>query len=260
MPWGIHRLRLANPAATGDIFLSVDGDNIIQFSTEKKLVLITGCTRGLGRAMTEGFAARGDTVVGCGRSHSDLRQLREDLGEPHCFYQIDVTEDTSVEVFCENAIDEAGVPNLVLNNAGVINDNGPLWEISDDEFSEVMDVNLKGTVSVIRHIVPYMIESGQPGVIVNFSSGWGRSTSPEVAPYCATKWAIEGLSQALAQELPANLGVVALNPGIIDTEMLRSCFGPSAGSYVSAKEWARTAVPFLVNLTPNDNGKSLNAP
>ncbi len=239
----------------------MDRDNIIQFSTEKKIVLITGCTRGLGRAMAEGFAARGDVVVGCGRSEEDLKALRKEFGETqHRFFQIDVTEDTSVEILCEQAVNSVGIPNLVLNNAGVINENAPLWEITDEEFREVVDVNLKGSASVIRHIVPYMIDGGEPGVIVNFSSGWGRSTSPEVAPYCATKWAIEGLTQALAQELPPNLGAVAFNPGIIDTEMLRACFGPSAGSYINPKEWARTAVPFLVNLSPNDNGRSLSAP
>ncbi|MEM1296253.1 MAG: SDR family oxidoreductase [Verrucomicrobiota bacterium] len=239
----------------------MEGDNIIQFSTEKKTVLITGCTRGLGRAMTEAFVARGDTVVGCGRSEEELTKIREKLGEsPHRFFQIDITEDTSVEILCEQTVDQVGIPNLILNNAGVINEGGPLWEISDDEFTEVMEVNVKGTASVIRHMVPHMIDSGNSGVIVNFSSGWGRSTSPEVAPYCASKWAIEGLTQALAQELPPHLGTVALNPGIIDTELLRTCFGPSSANYTNPKDWARTAVPFLVNLAPTDNGKSLTAP
>lgn len=210
--------------------------------------------------MVKGFAARGDIVVGCGRSEENLKALEEELGDPHRFFVCDVTEDTSVEVFCERAIDEVGVPNLVLNNAGVINDNAMLWEIDSDEFAEVMDVNVKGTASVIRHILPTMIDTDQEGVIVNFSSGWGRSASPEVAPYCASKWAIEGLSQALAQELPPHLGVVALNPGIIDTEMLRSCFGPSAANYTDPDEWARTAVPFLANLSPGDNMKALTAP
>ena len=68
-------------------------------------------------------------------------------------------------------------------------------------------------------------------MIVNFSSGWGRSVDAEVAPYCATKWAIEGLTQALARELPPGLCAVPLNPGVIDTDMLRSCFGGSAGGY-----------------------------
>ena len=116
---------------------------------------------------------------------------------------------------------------MLLNNAGLINRNAPLWEVRAQEFSDVIDVNLKGVANVIRHFVPAMIKR-RSGVIVNFSSGWGRSTDAEVAPYCATKWAIEGLTQALAQELPPGMAAVPFNPGIINTAMLRSCFGGSA--------------------------------
>jgi NAD(P)-dependent dehydrogenase (short-subunit alcohol dehydrogenase family) len=104
-----------------------------------------------------------------------------------------------------------------------------------------------------------MIQRGT-GVVVNFSSGWGRSTSPEVAPYCATKWGIEGLTAALAQELPAGLAAIALNPGIIDTRMLRSCFGEGASSYPTPEEWAKAAVPFLTSLGARHNGKALTVP
>jgi NAD(P)-dependent dehydrogenase (short-subunit alcohol dehydrogenase family) len=104
-----------------------------------------------------------------------------------------------------------------------------------------------------------MIKKGR-GVIVNFSSGWGRSVDAEVAPYCATKWAIEGLTRALAQELPTGLAAVPLNPGIIDTDMLRSSFGGEAGSYPSPQEWSERAVPFLLELGPKDNGKALTVP
>jgi NAD(P)-dependent dehydrogenase (short-subunit alcohol dehydrogenase family) len=82
-----------------------------------------------------------------------------------------------------------------------------------------------------------MIKRGQGG-IVNFSSGCGQSVDAEVAPYCATKFAIEGLTKALALELPASLSAVALNPGIIDTAMLQSCFGASASGYETPAEWA----------------------
>ena len=95
---------------------------------------------------------------------------------------------------------------------------------------------------------------------MNFSSGWGRSADAEVAPYCASKWAIEGLTLALAQELPSGLAAVAFNPGIINTDMLQSCFGGSASSYPSPAEWAKSAVPFLLNLGPGDNGQQLTAP
>jgi NAD(P)-dependent dehydrogenase (short-subunit alcohol dehydrogenase family) len=104
-----------------------------------------------------------------------------------------------------------------------------------------------------------MIQCGR-GIVVNFSSGWGRSTSPEVAPYCATKWGIEGLTAALAQELPSGLAAVALNPGIIDTRMLRSCMGDSAGSYPTPERWAQVAVPYLASLDVRQNGKALTVP
>jgi NAD(P)-dependent dehydrogenase (short-subunit alcohol dehydrogenase family) len=98
------------------------------------------------------------------------------------------------------------------------------------------------------------------GVVVNLSSGWGRSVSAEVAPYCATKWAIEGLSKAMAEEVPRGMAVVPLNPGVIDTDMLRRCWGESAGNYQSPERWARAAVPFLLGLGPRDNGRSLTVP
>ena len=97
-------------------------------------------------------------------------------------------------------------------------------------------------------------------MIVNFSSGWGRATDAGVAPYCATKWAGEGLTQSLAQELPSSMAAMALNPGIINTDMLRSCFGGSATNYPSAQAWARVAVPFFLQLGPGDNGKQLTVP
>ena len=236
------------------------GENIIPFSTEKKIVLITGCTRGLGRAMADGFVERGDTVIGGGRSEGALAKLQKKHGDPHRFLELDVSDERSVEAFCDRTVNEVGVPNLILNNAGVINKSAALWDITDEEFSKVLDVNVRGPASVIRHMVPYLISREIYGVVVNFSSGWGRSTAADVGPYCASKWAIEGLTQSLSQELPANVGVVALNPGVIHTEMLESCFGPNASSYPSPEEWARTAVPFLANLGPHDSGKSLTAP
>ena len=123
-----------------------------------------------------------------------------------------------------------------------MNTPAPLWEVPAEEIQSLVDVNIVGVANVIRHFVPSMV-ARKSGVIVNFSSGWGRSASPEVAPYCATKWAIEGLSQALAQELPEGMAAVAFNPGIIDTDMLRTAWGDGAGSYGKAEEWAERVVP-----------------
>jgi NAD(P)-dependent dehydrogenase (short-subunit alcohol dehydrogenase family) len=225
----------------------------------QKLVLITGVSRGLGRAMTEEFIRLGHTVLGCGRSEKETGQLRKQFAAPHDFAGVDVSEDGQVAAWAKLILKSHGTPDLLLNNAGLINRNARLWEISAREFSQVIDVNLKGVANVIRHFVPAMVKN-QSGVIVNFSSGWGRSTAAEVAPYCATKWAIEGLTQALAQELPPGMAAVPLNPGIINTDMLRSCFGSSASGYPTAEEWAKIAGPFLLKLGPSDNGRPLTVP
>jgi NAD(P)-dependent dehydrogenase (short-subunit alcohol dehydrogenase family) len=224
-----------------------------------KIILITGITRGLGRAMTGEFIRLGHTVVGCGRSEKEIAQLQKQFQPPNDFAAVNVSSDEQVVAWAKRILKSHGAPDLLLNNAGVINRNARLWEINAREFSDVIDVNLKGFANVIRHFVPEMLKR-RSGVIVNFSSGWGRSTAAEVAPYCATKWAIEGLTQALAQELPPGMAAVPLNPGIINTDMLRSCFDGSATNYPGPDEWAKIAVPFLLKLGASDNGKPLTVP
>jgi NAD(P)-dependent dehydrogenase (short-subunit alcohol dehydrogenase family) len=228
--------------------------------SQTRIVVITGCSRGLGRAMVEGFIKRGDTVIGCARNADHISELSAQFPDRHQFRAVDVADDSAVATFADEVIDKVGVPDLLLNNAGVINANAPLWEVSAEEFARIIEVNLAGVANMVRHFVPAMIAGERDGVIVNFSSGWGRSTSPEVAPYCATKWGIEGLTSALAQELPGGMAAVALNPGVIDTDMLRSCFGGDASSYADPQSWAKTAVPFLANLSASDNGRALTAP
>ncbi|MFO0876309.1 MAG: SDR family NAD(P)-dependent oxidoreductase [Gemmataceae bacterium] len=225
----------------------------------KRRIVITGATRGLGRAMVEKFIALGHTVAGCGRSTSAIDELRAAYPEPHLFASVDVADARAVEQWAREVLARQGAPDLLLNNAAVINENAPLWEVPAEKFDQLMTINVSGTANVIRVLVPAMIQRGS-GVIVNFSSGWGRSTSPEVGPYCASKWAIEGLTRALAQELPRGMAAVPLNPGIIDTDMLRSCFGNDAASYAGPQAWAAKAVPFLLDLGPRHNGQALTAP
>jgi NAD(P)-dependent dehydrogenase (short-subunit alcohol dehydrogenase family) len=221
-----------------------------------RTIVITGVTKGLGQALVEGFIEAGHTVLGCGRQPTAIAHLSQQYLPPHHFAVVDVADDSQVQRWAAQLLSTQGGPDLLINNAGVINAPAPLWEVADAEFTQITAVNLGGVANTIRSFVPAMIARGQ-GIIVNFSSGWGRSTSPEVAPYCATKWAIEGLTQALAQELPQGLAAIALNPGIIHTDMLATCFGDHAAAYPSPKQWSRAAVPFLLNLTSQNNGQSL---
>jgi len=221
-------------------------------------ILITGVTRGLGRALAEWYIANGHTVIGCGRS-AEILNLRFTYGAPHDFTALDVTEENRVALWSEKVLAVHGAPDLLINNAALMNTPAPLWKVPAAEFNKLIDVNIKGVANVLRHFVPAMVGRKQ-GVIVNFSSGWGRSTAPEVAPYCATKFAVEGLTKSLAQELPAGMAAVPLNPGGIDTEMLRQVRSEQAGSYPKAEAWAEIAAPFLLQLGAKDNGKSVSVP
>lgn len=224
-----------------------------------KLVVITGVSRGLGLTITEQFIQAGHTVLGCARSRAAVEQLSQKFGAPHDFTVVDVADDQQVKAWANHLLTRYEPPDLLINNAGLINQLAPLWQVTNEEFSRIINVNVIGVANVIRHFVPAMIQN-KSGIIVNFSSGWGRSTSPQVAPYCASKWAIEGLTRSLAQELPNGMAAIPLNPGIIHTDMLEICFGEEAATYASLKDWGLKAVPFLLQLKPRDNGVPLTVP
>lgn len=222
-------------------------------------IVITGATRGLGRALVREFIAGGHTVFGCGTNGEAIFDLRLDYAPPHDFALVDVAQDVKVGIWATTILAGHPAPDLLINNAAVMNAPGPLWTQDDAAFTRLVDVNLRGVANVIRHFVPAMVQRGS-GVIVNLSSGWGRTVSADVAPYCMSKWGIEGLTKALAEELPAGMAAVPLNPGVIDTDMLRSVWSEGAGSYPKAEAWAKRAAPYLLSLGARDNGRSLSVP
>jgi NAD(P)-dependent dehydrogenase (short-subunit alcohol dehydrogenase family) len=224
-----------------------------------KVILMTGATRGLGRALIREFAEKGHTVIGCGRSTDDIRQLNTECGDPHLFESVDVRDDLKVAVWARHTLENYGPPDLLINNAALINRNAKLWELDALDFDPIIDVNIKGIANVLRHFLPAMV-ARKKGVIINVSSGWGRSVSAGVAPYCASKYAVEGLTLALAEELPEGMAAIPLNPGVINTDMLRSCWSDGASSYPLAEEWAQSAAAYILRLGSKDNGKSLSVP
>jgi len=222
-------------------------------------ILITGVSRGLGRAMTEEFISLGHTIWGCARQSDPITSLQHHYGPPHEFATVDVAAQNQVKAWAQSLLKRHGSPDILINNAGVINALAPLWQVPTAEFDRVIDVNIKGVANVLRQFVPAMVQRGH-GIIVNFSSGWGRSTSPHVAPYCTSKWAIEGMTRALAQELPATMAAVPLNPGIIHTDMLEVCYGEEAASFTALQQWQQQAAPFILQIGPQDNGRPLTVP
>ncbi|XP_022156292.1 NADPH-dependent pterin aldehyde reductase-like [Momordica charantia] len=225
-----------------------------------KKVLITGVSKGLGRALALELANRGHTIIGCSRDQTRLDSLHEELSRSslnqHFLFKGDVKSNNSVEEFAQVVAERKLVPDIIVNNAAFINRNGKIWEVDVEEFDNVIDTNIKGIANVLRHFIPPMI-SNQQGIIINMSSISGRKAHEYIAPYSASKWAVEGLSKSVAKELPEGIAIVALDPGTIYTDMLVSFFGDLASKYQSPERWAVKAATMILNLTPSDNGASL---
>lgn len=224
-----------------------------------RTIVVTGASRGLGRALVERFLEHGHRVLACARAAGSLDGTPPRARERLHFAPVDVADDGAVQSWARDTLERWGAPHLVVNNAAVIHAPAPLWEVSAAELGALLAVNVAGTANVIRAFVPAMMRAGR-GVVVNLSSTWGRTDAPHFAPYCASKWAIEGLTRSLAGELPPGLAAVSLNPGVIDTDMLRRVQGDGAASCEGPEAWSRRAAPFLLGLGPRDNGAVASIP
>jgi NAD(P)-dependent dehydrogenase (short-subunit alcohol dehydrogenase family) len=220
-------------------------------------IFITGVTKGIGNALAKKFSDSGHKVSGFGRDKKKLEELSEITGGKNIFINCDIRSYKNVKDAADIIIEKTGIPEIIINNAGVINKNQNLWETDPDEFENVISTNINGSFHIIKYFTPLFIQR-KKGIIVNMSSGWGRSAAPGVSAYCASKWAVEGLTKSLAMELPAGTAAVTLNPGVINTDMLKSCFGNSALLCQSPEEFALKAEKLILSITEKDNGKELS--
>ena len=139
-----------------------------------KRVVITGVSRGLGRAMAQEFIRLGHTVLGCGRSAKSISELRGRFDKPHDFDAVDVASDEKVKAWAKRLLKTPGPPDVLLNNAAIINKNAPLWKVSAEEFDQVVDVNLKGVVNsspgLMSRIAEIKIRSSSSCSVSQFGS------------------------------------------------------------------------------------------
>lgn len=222
-----------------------------------KTIVITGCTRGIGRALTEKFSKLGHRVIGCGRNDLLVDELRHNPGPAEDFSIVNVLKPTQVKNWAEDVIQRHGTPDILINNAGVAHSSVPFWKIEPDDFDLTIDINVKGTANVVRAFLPAMLKSGK-GIIINMSSGLGRFATSDFAGYTASKHAIEGLSKGIAKDLPNGIACIPLQPGMINTDMLQDHLGlETASKEVGPFDWAEYAAPYILKLGPEHNGESL---
>jgi len=216
-------------------------------------VFITGTSSGIGLATALAVGRAGHSVYATMRKPEKAPQLAEIAAKerlPITVAPMDVDSDASVRAAFEQIRSQGVQIDVLVNNAG-IERAGSIEELPFNEFRAVMETNYFGALRCIQMVLPQMRER-KSGCIINVTSVAGRLSTSPLAPYTASKWALEALSEALAQEMkPFNVRVAIVEPGIIDTPMAQRIAGPPANShYRQGRRFSHMFVASLQNPTP----------
>jgi len=188
---------------------------------EGKVALVTGASRGIGRAIALALGARGATVIVTARSAEAAGRTADEIvtgGGSARPLVLDIADDRSVEAAMADLLREHATIPLLVNNAGITRDN-LLMRMKKEDWNEVIDTNLSGIYRICRSLVPSMVKA-RYGRIVNITSVVARSGNPGQANYAAAKAGAEGFTRSLARELASrNITVNCVAPGFIDTDM-----------------------------------------
>nr|WP_193186204.1 3-oxoacyl-ACP reductase FabG [Vibrio navarrensis] len=186
-----------------------------------KVALVTGASRGIGRAITETLVERGATVIGTATSESGAAAISEYLGENGKGFALNVTQAESIEATIKAINDEFGAIDILINNAGITRDN-LLMRMKDDEWSDILDTNLTSIFRLSKAVMRGMMKK-RDGRIINIGSVVGTMGNAGQANYAAAKAGVIGFTKSLAREV-ASRGVTVntVAPGFIETDMTRA--------------------------------------
>ncbi len=191
----------------------------------EKVIVVTGSTRGIGRAIAEACAAEGGRVVISSRHEAAVKETLEAFqrrGYKVSGVAADVSSESDLEKLLQHAVQTWGRVDVWINNAGLSSGFRPLDEISAEEIATIVNVNLTGMLKACRMIIPYFIKNGG-GVLINMSGKGGRGeASPFLTVYAATKAAVTSLTKSLAREYRAYpVSIHSVLPGMVETDFYK---------------------------------------
>jgi 3-oxoacyl-[acyl-carrier protein] reductase len=191
------------------------------------VALVTGASTGIGRHLVEGLAARGMAVAGLARTEHRLRTAMDEVarttGARTLAVAADVTDRASVDEATARVAEELGPVDLLVNNAGLIDEfEVPLWEADPDQWWDVVSSHIRGGFLLCRSVVPWMVLRNR-GRVVNIASGQSVRVKPEFSAYGVAKTGLMRITEALAAALEgSDVRAFDLSPGVVDTQMTRA--------------------------------------
>ena len=183
-----------------------------------KSALITGAARGIGRHFAQVYASEGARVAIADIDIARARKAASDIGDAAIAVEMDVTDQDSIDAAVATTVDAFGGIDVLINNAAVFT-AAPIAEITRDDYQQLFEINVAGTLFTMQAVARHMIDRGTGGKIINMASQAGRRGEPLVAVYCATKAAVISLTQSAGLNLISHgINVNAIAPGVVDGE------------------------------------------
>ena len=225
-----------------------------------KVVIITGGGRGIGRAIAIAYAAEGAQIVIAARSTEQLNEVAKEITEQGGEVRTvptDLRNQTDVENLVQQTVNTFGQIDILVNNAG-INPRGPFLDSTDAEWEQGWQINVMGVVRCCRAVLPIMKQQGS-GNIINVGSGMGQVGRSNLSVYCASKAALHGLTQSIAEEVWED-GIIAnvLIPGPVRTELSRASWENSETFRAESDPWKEpeqvVASALFLAAQPTDSG------
>lgn len=212
------------------------------FSLDNQVALVTGASRGIGRAIAESLAKQGAFVIGTATSESGAEAISQYLGDKGAGMALNVTDAESVNAVISQIQQDHGGIDILVNNAGITKDN-LLMRMKDEEWNDVISTNLTSVFRTSKAVMRGMMKK-RNGRIINIGSVVGTTGNPGQANYCAAKAGLVGFTKSLAKEIAARgVTVNAVAPGFIDTDMTQALTAEQKESIFSSIPAARLGKP-----------------